>query len=320
MVAVFCAWVAVVLVVVTALVVGVDLLRHRPDRVPARASSSASSRPATSSTTSRVATAYVAWSLTGVVAFSFMVSCMTDAPFGAIFAGVGLYFTSLILDAIIVARQHPLRAAHALLRPLGRPADPGRVDTPTCGGACSCNSSTCWCSSSSDCGGSGARTSRVDRLDDGRRARNRGRHPRARGRRRSARRARPTAPRAPRSVRSRRGCARCWCSRDARTRSRRSCGAIVTGHASPEARRGSRSGPTRCTWRCRCATSGAGMAVIHGWHADARAAAWASTDHAPLGHVPAPVDGTSTCPRTTAASGRARSARTTPTSVPRSAT
>ena len=29
-----------------------------------------------------------------------MVSCMTDAPFGAIFAGVGLYFTSLILDSI----------------------------------------------------------------------------------------------------------------------------------------------------------------------------------------------------------------------------
>ena len=47
-----------------------------------------------------VSTAYVAWSLTGVVAFSFMVSSMTDAPFGAIFAGVGLYFASLILDAI----------------------------------------------------------------------------------------------------------------------------------------------------------------------------------------------------------------------------
>ena len=35
-----------------------------------------------------------------MVAFSFMVSSMTDAPFGAIFAGVGLYFASLILDAI----------------------------------------------------------------------------------------------------------------------------------------------------------------------------------------------------------------------------
>jgi ABC-2 type transport system permease protein len=43
---------------------------------------------------------YVAWSLTGVVAFSFMISCMTDAPGGAIFGGVGLYFTSLILDSI----------------------------------------------------------------------------------------------------------------------------------------------------------------------------------------------------------------------------
>ena len=43
---------------------------------------------------------YVAWSMTGVVAFSFMVSCMTDVPFGAILAGVGLYFTSQILDQI----------------------------------------------------------------------------------------------------------------------------------------------------------------------------------------------------------------------------
>jgi ABC-2 type transport system permease protein len=47
-----------------------------------------------------VATAYVAWNLTGVVAFAFMVSCMTDAPAGAIFAGVGFYITSQILDNI----------------------------------------------------------------------------------------------------------------------------------------------------------------------------------------------------------------------------
>jgi len=60
----------------------------------------AGSRTATILTHLLVSTAYVSWSLTGVVAFSFMVSCMTDAPFGAIFAGVGLYFTSLILDAI----------------------------------------------------------------------------------------------------------------------------------------------------------------------------------------------------------------------------
>jgi ABC-2 type transport system permease protein len=46
------------------------------------------------------ATGYVAWNLTGVVAFAFMVSCMTDAPAGAIFAGVGFYITSQILDNI----------------------------------------------------------------------------------------------------------------------------------------------------------------------------------------------------------------------------
>ena len=35
-----------------------------------------------------------------MVAFSFMLSCMTDVPFGAILAGVGLYITSQILDQI----------------------------------------------------------------------------------------------------------------------------------------------------------------------------------------------------------------------------
>lgn len=98
-VAMFCAWVAVVIVVVTALVVG--SIAFGTDAV---------AFPLTLFTNGQstgdilfhllVSTVYVSWSLTGVVAFSFMVSCMTDAPFGAIFAGVGLYFTSLILDAI----------------------------------------------------------------------------------------------------------------------------------------------------------------------------------------------------------------------------
>ena len=47
-----------------------------------------------------IATAYVAWMLTGLVAFTFMLSCMTDVPYGAIVTGVGLYITSQILDAI----------------------------------------------------------------------------------------------------------------------------------------------------------------------------------------------------------------------------
>jgi ABC-2 type transport system permease protein len=98
-VAVVCAWIAVALVVVTALIVGAVVFGTDPIQFPLTLFTNGQS-------TGQilwhlvVATAYVAWSLTGVVAFSFMVSCMTDAPFGAIFAGVGLYFTSLILDAI----------------------------------------------------------------------------------------------------------------------------------------------------------------------------------------------------------------------------
>jgi ABC-2 type transport system permease protein len=47
-----------------------------------------------------LASLYIAWSLTTVVAVSFMVSTMTDAPAGAMLAGVGFYFVSQILDAI----------------------------------------------------------------------------------------------------------------------------------------------------------------------------------------------------------------------------
>ena len=97
-VAVFCAWIAVVLVVATALIVGSIVfgtasIPSFPPFFPGQSSGDILYHLL-------VSTAYVAWSLTGVVAFSFMVSCMTDAPFGAIFAGVGLYFASLILDAI----------------------------------------------------------------------------------------------------------------------------------------------------------------------------------------------------------------------------
>jgi ABC-2 type transport system permease protein len=95
---VVCAWVAVLIVVVTALIVG--SIVFGTSSIP-----SLPFAPVGQSTGDIlyhlvVSSGYVAWSLTGVVAFSFMVSCMTDAPFGAIFAGVGLYFTSLILDAI----------------------------------------------------------------------------------------------------------------------------------------------------------------------------------------------------------------------------
>jgi len=98
-VAVFCAWVAVVLVVLTGLVVGVIFFGASSIGFPLSLVVGGQSTGAILGHLA-IATAYVAWSLTGVVAFSFMVSCMTDAPFGAIFAGVGLYFTSLILDSI----------------------------------------------------------------------------------------------------------------------------------------------------------------------------------------------------------------------------
>jgi ABC-2 type transport system permease protein len=47
-----------------------------------------------------IATAYVSWMLTGLVAFTFLLSCVTDSPAGATVTGVGLYITSQILDAI----------------------------------------------------------------------------------------------------------------------------------------------------------------------------------------------------------------------------
>jgi ABC-2 type transport system permease protein len=98
-VAVFCAWVAVLIVVVTALIVGSIVFGTASIGFPLTLFTNGQSRGEILYHL-LVSTAYVSWSLTGVVAFSFMVSCMTDAPFGAIFAGVGLYFTSLILDSI----------------------------------------------------------------------------------------------------------------------------------------------------------------------------------------------------------------------------
>lgn len=47
-----------------------------------------------------IATAYVFWSLTVIIAFAFMVSTMTDTPAGAIFSAVGLYIVSQILDGL----------------------------------------------------------------------------------------------------------------------------------------------------------------------------------------------------------------------------
>jgi len=47
-----------------------------------------------------LATAFVLWSLTPVIAFGFMASTMTDTPAGAIFSAVAVYIVSQVLDSI----------------------------------------------------------------------------------------------------------------------------------------------------------------------------------------------------------------------------
>jgi ABC-2 type transport system permease protein len=97
-VAMLCAWIAVTLVVVTGLVAGAIAFGLHPLEVPVLTQYSQSNADLLGHLA--IATVYVAWTLTTVVAFSFLVSTMTDAPTGAVFAGVGLYITSTILDSI----------------------------------------------------------------------------------------------------------------------------------------------------------------------------------------------------------------------------
>jgi ABC-2 type transport system permease protein len=99
-VAVVCAWLATLLVVLTGLVAGGIAFGFHGLDSPILALAGRSQTTGQLLAHLGLATVYVAWSLTGVVALSFMVSCMTDAPAGAIFAGVGVYITSLILDGI----------------------------------------------------------------------------------------------------------------------------------------------------------------------------------------------------------------------------
>ena len=96
--AVLCAWISVTLVVVTGLVAGAMAFGLHPLNVPVLTQYSQSNADLLGHLA--LATVYVAWTLTTVVAFSFLVSTMTDSPTGAVFAGVGLYITSTILDSI----------------------------------------------------------------------------------------------------------------------------------------------------------------------------------------------------------------------------
>ncbi|MFN8027751.1 MAG: ABC transporter permease subunit [Acidimicrobiia bacterium] len=97
-VAMICAWLAVTLVVVTGLIAGAIAFGLHPLDVPFFTQYSQSNADLLGHLA--LATVYVSWTLSSVVAFSFLVSTMTDAPTGAVFAGVGLYITSTILDSI----------------------------------------------------------------------------------------------------------------------------------------------------------------------------------------------------------------------------
>jgi ABC-2 type transport system permease protein len=98
---------ATLLIVVTGLVGGVIAFGWHPIVIPSFASASATT-PISLTTLSQgeafarlvASTFYVAWCMTGIIAFAFMLSTMTDAALGAVSGGIGLTVVSEILDAI----------------------------------------------------------------------------------------------------------------------------------------------------------------------------------------------------------------------------
>jgi ABC-2 type transport system permease protein len=100
-VATLCGWFAVVLVVVVGLVAGgIAFGWHTPQL--GFGTGFAFFQQSTSDVLWHLALSvvYVCWILTSVIAFSYMIGVLTDSTFGAIFAGVGLWMTWLILDQI----------------------------------------------------------------------------------------------------------------------------------------------------------------------------------------------------------------------------
>ncbi len=57
-----------------------------------------------------LSTLYVTWSLTGIIAFGFFLSTVTDAALGALMGGMGLFIVSFILDAL-----PPLKGIRSIL-------------------------------------------------------------------------------------------------------------------------------------------------------------------------------------------------------------
>jgi ABC-2 type transport system permease protein len=91
------AFVATALIVVTGLIAGIIAFGWHPLELPFQGLSQSQSHILGNLA---IASLYVLWSISGVAAFAFMLSTMTDAPAGAVFGGFGLYVVSQILDAI----------------------------------------------------------------------------------------------------------------------------------------------------------------------------------------------------------------------------
>jgi ABC-2 type transport system permease protein len=99
--------VATLLITVTGLVGGVIAFGWHPIAIPVFSSTSATI-PVSVTTMPQgeafarivASTFYVAWCMTGILAFAFMLSTVTDAALGAVSGGIGLTVVSEILDAI----------------------------------------------------------------------------------------------------------------------------------------------------------------------------------------------------------------------------
>ena len=105
LVAAFVSFVAVLVVALVGLIAGAIAFGLHPIEIPAELAL-AFGRFFEPLTTVDVllrlgfAVIFITWTLMSIVAFSFMVGCMTDSTGGAIFAGIGLWMTWLILDQI----------------------------------------------------------------------------------------------------------------------------------------------------------------------------------------------------------------------------
>jgi ABC-2 type transport system permease protein len=94
--AVLLAVVAATLVPLTGLALGGVAFGWHPLEIPGAPSESSAHILASLA----LATVYVLWSLSPVIAFGFMASTMTDTPAGAIFSAIGIYIVSQVLDGI----------------------------------------------------------------------------------------------------------------------------------------------------------------------------------------------------------------------------